>query len=300
MGLFTKIKNALKKTKDAIAYRLNKLFTGGVLNDEFYDELEMILLSADIGSETTTGILDDLKTAIDKKHLTKPDQVREELKTIMHDILDFELTEEEYPLVILIAGVNGVGKTTTIGKLAHNYKKAGKSVTIVAGDTFRAAAADQLTVWAERAGVRIVKQHEGADAAAVVYDALQSAKSKNTDVTLIDTAGRLHNKVNLMEELKKIDRVINREFPEAMRLNYIVLDATTGQNALSQVELFNEAIDIDGIVLTKLDGTAKGGVVLAIAGEEEVPVVYVGVGEGIDDLERFDLDDFVSAIVDGE
>lgn len=226
--------------------------------------------------------------------------MRVELKRIMHDILDFELPEEEYPLVVLIAGVNGVGKTTTIGKLANLFKRRGKSVTIVAGDTFRAAAADQLTVWADRAGVRIVKQAEGADAAAVVYDALQSAKSKKTDVTLIDTAGRLHNKVNLMEELKKIDRVIDREFPEAMRLNYIVLDATTGQNALSQVDLFNEAIDIDGIILTKLDGTAKGGVVLAIAGEEEVPVVYVGVGEGIDDLERFDIDGFVSAIVDGE
>lgn len=300
MGLFAKIKNALKKTKDAIAYKLNKLFTGGVLNDDFYDELESILLSADIGSETTEQILEDLKKVIDKKHITSPADVRVELKRIMHDILDFELPEEEYPLVVLIAGVNGVGKTTTIGKLANLFKRRGKSVTIVAGDTFRAAAADQLTVWADRAGVRIVKQAEGADAAAVVYDALQSAKSKKTDVTLIDTAGRLHNKVNLMEELKKIDRVIDREFPEAMRLNYIVLDATTGQNALSQVDLFNDAIDIDGIILTKLDGTAKGGVVLAIAGEEEVPVVYVGVGEGIDDLERFDIDGFVSAIVDGE
>ena len=300
MGLFAKIKNALKKTKDAIAYKLNKLFTGGVLNDDFYDELESILLSADIGSETTEQILEDLKKAIDKKHITSPADVRVELKRIMHDILDFELPEEEYPLVVLIAGVNGVGKTTTIGKLANLFKRRGKSVTIVAGDTFRAAAADQLTVWADRAGVRIVKQAEGADAAAVVYDALQSAKSKKTDVTLIDTAGRLHNKVNLMEELKKIDRVIDREFPEAMRLNYIVLDATTGQNALSQVDLFNEAIDIDGIILTKLDGTAKGGVVLAIAGEEEVPVVYVGVGEAIDDLERFAIDGFVSAIVDGE
>lgn len=300
MGIFAKIKNALKKTKDAIAYRLNKLFTGGVLNDDFYDELEMILLSADIGSETTESILDELKTQIDKKHVKKSAEVRILLKEIMHDILDFELPKEEYPLVILIAGVNGVGKTTTIGKLANNYKKAGKNVTIVAGDTFRAAASDQLTVWADRAGVRIVKQGEGSDAAAVVYDALQSAKSKNTQVTLIDTAGRLHNKVNLMEELKKIDRIIDREFPEAMRLNYIVLDATTGQNALSQVDLFNEAIDIDGIILTKLDGTAKGGVVLGIAGEQEVPVVYVGVGEGIDDLEKFDIDDFVSGIVDAE
>ena len=300
MGFFAKIKEALKKTKDAISYKFNKLFTGGVLNGEFYDELEAILLSADIGSETTESILDELKTVVDKKHITRTEDVRGELKTIMHDLLDFEIPEEEYPLVILMAGVNGVGKTTTVGKLAQLFRKKGKSVTIVAGDTFRAAAADQLTVWAERAGVRIVKQGEGADAAAVVYDALQSAKSKGTDVTIVDTAGRLHNKVNLMEELKKIDRVIDREFPAAMRLNYIVLDATTGQNALSQVDLFNEAIDIDGIVLTKLDGIAKGGVVLAIAGEEEVPVVYVGVGEGIDDLERFDIDDFVSAIVDGE
>lgn len=300
MGIFAKIKNALKKTKDAIAYRLNKLFTGGVLNDEFYDELETILLSADIGSETTESILNELKKVIDKKHITDPGRVRDELKAIMRGILDFELPEEEYPLVILVAGVNGVGKTTSIGKLARNYKKAGKSVTIVAADTFRAAAADQLTVWADRAGVRIVRQNEGADAAAVVYDALQSAKSKGTQVTIIDTAGRLHNKVNLMEELKKIDRVIDREFPEAMRLNYIVLDATTGQNALSQVDLFNEAIDIDGIILTKLDGTAKGGVVLAIAGEEEVPVVYIGVGEGIDDLEPFDINDFVNEIIDGD
>lgn len=300
MGIFAKIKAALKKTKDAIAFRLNKLFTGGVLNDEFYDELETALLSADIGSETTENILDELKKTIDKKHITKPEQVREELKEIMRYIIDFDLPEETYPLVILVAGVNGVGKTTSIGKLAYNYRKAGKSVTIVAADTFRAAAADQLTIWADRAGVRIVKQAEGADAAAVVYDALQSAKSKGTQVTIIDTAGRLHNKVNLMEELKKIDRVIDREFPDAMRLNYIVLDATTGQNALSQVDLFNEAIDIDGIILTKLDGTAKGGVILAIAGEEEVPVVYVGVGEGIDDLEKFDAVDFVSAIVDGE
>ncbi len=298
MGIFVKIKSALKKTKDAIAYRLNKLFTGGVLDDEFYDELETILLSADIGSETTENILDELKKAVDKKHITDAEKVRDELKAIMRGILDFELPEENYPLVILVAGVNGVGKTTSIGKLAHNYKKNGKSVTIVAADTFRAAAADQLTVWAERAGVRIVRQNEGADAAAVVYDALQSAKSKGTEVTIIDTAGRLHNKVNLMEELKKIDRIIDREFPEAMRLNYIVLDATTGQNALSQVDLFNEAIDIDGIILTKLDGTAKGGVVLAIAGVEEVPVVYIGVGEGIDDLEPFDVDEFVKEIVD--
>lgn len=300
MGLFSSIKNALKRTRDAIAFKLNKLFMGSVLNDDFYDELEMILLSADIGSVTTSDILDKLRKNIDKKMITKPEAVRIELKSIMHEILDFEIPQNEYPLVVMVAGVNGVGKTTTIGKLANYFKKQGKSVTVVAGDTFRAAAADQLTVWAERAGVKIIKQHEGSDAAAVVYDAIQSSKSKNTDVTLIDTAGRLHNKVNLMEELKKISRVIDREYPEAMRLNYIVLDATTGQNAISQVDLFNEAIDIDGIILTKLDGTAKGGVVLAIAGEEEVPVIYIGVGEGIDDFEPFDIDTFINEIVDGK
>jgi fused signal recognition particle receptor len=200
--------------------------------------------------------------------------------------------------VLLVAGVNGVGKTTAIGKLAKKFKNEGKSVTIVAADTFRAAAADQLTVWAERAGVRIVKHAEGADPGAVVYDAIASAKSKKTDVLLIDTAGRLHNKKNLMDELKKINRIIVREYPDCMYLNYIVLDATTGQNAISQVDVFNEAIDIDGIILTKLDGTAKGGVVLAIAGELSVPVVYVGVGEGIDDLEEFDSRDFIEAIIE--
>lgn len=297
MGFFSKIKQALKNTRDSISYKLNKLFTGGVLSDEFYDELEMILLTADIGSETTEKILDDLKANVDKKHIRERSGCREELKQIMKEILDFEIPKNEYPLIIMVAGVNGVGKTTSLGKLAYNFKKAGKSVVIAAGDTFRAAAADQLTIWADRAGVRIVKQAEGADAASVVFDAITSAKSKGNNVILIDTAGRLHNKVNLMEELKKIDRIIDREYPEAMRLNYIVLDATTGQNALSQVNLFNEAIDIDGIILTKLDGTAKGGVVLAIAGELEVPVVYIGVGEGIDDLEPFDPNSFVDEIL---
>ena len=215
----------------------------------------------------------------------------------MVDILEEnENPEYEYPLILLVAGVNGVGKTTAMGKLAKKFKKEGHDVLLVAADTFRAAASDQLTVWAERAGVRIVKQGEGADPAAVVFDALSSAKSKGNDVILIDTAGRLHNKKNLVEELKKIERVIDREMPEATKLNYIVLDATTGQNAISQVEVFDEAIDIDGIILTKLDGTAKGGVVLALAGETSTPVVYVGVGEGIDDLQDFDAEQFVEAI----
>ncbi|MDE7165373.1 MAG: signal recognition particle-docking protein FtsY [Clostridiales bacterium] len=298
MGLFSKIKNGLKRTKEAIAYKLNKLFTGGVLTDDFYDELEETLLTSDIGAETTEQIMDRLKEEIDKNHVRDTATVRDLLKNILVELLEEnELPEYDYPLVIMLSGVNGVGKTTAIGKLAKKFKSMGKSVTIAAADTFRAAAADQLTVWAERAGVRIIKHSEGADPAAVVYDAAQSVKSKKGDVLLVDTAGRLHNKKNLMEELKKIARVVDRELPDATVYNYIVLDATTGQNAISQVDLFNEAIDIDGIVLTKLDGTAKGGVVLAIAGELNVPVVYVGVGEGIDDLEDFDAEDFVAGIM---
>lgn len=301
MGFFSKIKEGLKRTKEAIAYKLNKLFTGGVLTDDFYDELEETLLTSDIGAETTDTVMDRLKAEIDKNHVRDTAKVRDLLKKILVDLLEEnEPPEYEYPLVIMLSGVNGVGKTTAIGKLAKKFKSQGKTVTIAAADTFRAAASDQLTVWAERAGVRIIKHAEGADPAAVVYDAAQSVKSKNGDVLLIDTAGRLHNKKNLMEELKKIARVTERELPDAMILNYIVLDATTGQNAISQVDIFNEAIDIDGIILTKLDGTAKGGVVLAIAGELAVPVVYVGVGEGIDDLEDFDADDFVNGIMGDE
>ena len=297
MGIFAKIKEGLKKTKDKIAYSLNKLFTGGVLNDDFYDELEEILLTSDVGAETTERILDELRDVIDEKMITDRTQAKEELKQIMIDILEEnELPEYEYPLIILVAGVNGVGKTTAIGKLAKMFKNQKHDVLLVAADTFRAAAADQLSVWAERAGVRIVRQSEGADPGAVVFDALKSAKSRGNDVILIDTAGRLHNKKNLIEELKKIERIIDREMPEAMKLNYIVLDATTGQNAIAQVEVFDEAVNTDGIILTKLDGTAKGGVVLALAGKEEVPVVYIGVGEGIDDLQDFDAKQFIDAI----
>lgn len=299
MGLFEKIKAGLKKTKDVIAFKLNKLFTGGALNDEFYEELEYILLSSDIGAVTTERLLDELKTAVNKNLIRDRVQVKEKLKEIMRDILEEnEMPEYEYPLVLMVSGVNGVGKTTALGKLANKFRKEGKSVLLVAGDTFRAAAADQLEIWADRAKVKIVRQNEGADPGSVVYDALQSAKSKNTDVILVDTAGRLQNKKNLMEELKKIVRIVNREMPNALYLNYIVLDATTGQNAIAQVEAFNEAVDIDGIILTKLDGTAKGGVVLAIEGELSVPVVYIGVGEGIDDLQDFDSAQFVEAIFD--
>lgn len=299
MGLFAKIKSGLKKTKDVISFKLNKLFTGGVLNEDFYEELEYILLSADVGAATTERILDELRQTVDENLLRDRSQVKDELKRIMVNILDeIPAPEYDYPLVIMVSGVNGVGKTTAMGKLAKKFKQAGKSVMLVAADTFRAAAADQLTVWAERAGVRIVKQAEGADPGSVVFDALTSAKAKGTEVVRVDTAGRLHNKKNLMDELGKISRIIGREMPEAMYLNYIVLDATTGQNALSQVDIFNEAVDIDGIILTKLDGTAKGGVVLAIAGDLQVPVVYIGVGEGIDDLEDFDSQSFIDAIIE--
>lgn len=298
MGFFSKIKEGFKKTKEVLSFKLNKLFTGGVMNDDFYDELEYILLSSDVGAATTERILDELRDAVDEKLIRDRSKAKDELKRLMVEILtEPEVPEYDYPLVIMVSGVNGVGKTTAMGKLAKKFKKEGHDVLLVAADTFRAAAADQLTVWAERAGVRIVKQAEGADPASVVFDALTSAKAKKNDVVLIDTAGRLHNKKNLMDELGKISRIVTREMPDAMYLNYIVLDATTGQNALSQVDVFNEVVDIDGIILTKLDGTAKGGVVFAITNELEVPVVYVGVGEGIDDLELFDPESFVDEIL---
>lgn len=298
MGFFSKIKEGLKKTKEVLSFKLNKLFTGGVMNDDFYDELEYILLSSDVGAATTERILDELRDAVDEKLIRDRSKAKGELKRLMVEILtEPEVPEYDYPLVIMVSGVNGVGKTTAMGKLAKKFKKERHDVLLVAADTFRAAAADQLTVWAESAGVRIVKQAEGADPASVVFDALTSAKAKKNDVVLIDTAGRLHNKKNLMDELGKISRIVTREMPDAMYLNYIVLDATTGQNALSQVDVFNEVVDIDGIILTKLDGTAKGGVVFAITNELEVPVVYVGVGEGIDDLELFDPESFVDEIL---
>ncbi len=296
MGIFAKIKEGLKKTKDNLGKKLFEIFKGKELNDEFYEELEAAMISADMGVTATEQILDELKDTVYKNKITKPEDARKELKRIMLESIDYEIPEYEYPLVILIAGVNGVGKTTAIGKLAKLFTLMGKSVIVAAADTFRAAASEQLEVWAERAGVRIVKHSEGSDPASVVFDALASAKAKGTDVVLVDTAGRLHNKKNLMEELKKINRVISREMPDCDRRNYIVLDATTGQNAVQQVEIFNEAIDIDGIILTKLDGTAKGGVVMAISAEQEIPVVYVGVGEKIDDLLPFNAQDFIDEI----
>ncbi len=294
MGFFKKIGDALKRTKEAFSRKLDSLFSGGEINDDFYEELTDILVSSDVGFTTSEEIVDRLRIYARKNKIRKAEEVKKALKTILAEMMEeVEPVKIEYPAIITVVGVNGVGKTTTIGKLAGYFKDNKKDVTLVAGDTFRAAASDQLTEWANRNKVRIVKHSEGADAAAVVFDGIQSAKAKKTDVLIIDTAGRLQTKTNLMEELKKIDKVITREYPEANRYNLIVLDATTGQNALSQIEHFNEYIKLDGIVLTKLDGTAKGGVVFSIAQDYNLPVVFVGTGEALGDIEPFDAKEFV-------
>lgn len=294
MGLFKKIGQALKKTREAFAKKFESIFSGGELNDDFYEELTDILVSCDVGFDVSEEIVDELRAYARKNKIRKAEEVKQALKTISAEVLsELPKVEFKYPAVITLIGVNGVGKTTSIGKITNYFKQNKKEVTLVAGDTFRAAASDQLTEWANRNKVRIVKHAEGADAAAVVYDGISSAKAKKTDVLIIDTAGRLQTKVNLMEELRKIDKVITREYENANRYNLIVLDATTGQNALSQIEHFNEYMHIDGIVLSKLDGTAKGGVVLSIARKLEVPVVFVGTGETINDLEVFDANEFV-------
>ncbi len=299
MGFFSKIKNGLKKTKDALITKLNSVFRGGDIDQDFYDELEFALVSSDMGVETTEKIISNLKDRLREKHIVKQEQAKEELKIILKEILlETKCQQFVYPLIITVVGVNGVGKTTTIGKLANYFKKQGKSVSLVAGDTFRAAATEQLVEWANRAGVKIIKHSEGADPSAVVYDGIASAKAKKTDVLIVDTAGRLHTKVNLMEELKKIARIESREFPEAMKLNFIVLDATIGQNSLVQVQAFKDAVGIDGIVLTKLDGTSRGGIVFPIQEEIKVPVYFVGLGEGMDDLEVFDPTSFVDGILE--
>ncbi len=299
MGLFKKIANALKKTKEAISRKFDALLSGGELNDEFYEELEDVLISSDIGAKASIEIVDELRVYARKNKIRTANDVRAALKEILISIFD-DVKVEKYdgsffktPAIVSVIGVNGVGKTTSLGKLAHNLKKEGKEVCLVAADTFRAAAAEQLTMWANRAKVRIIKHAEGADAGAVIYDGIASAKAKKTDVLLVDTAGRLHTKENLMNELAKIDRIIDKEYPEANRYNLIVIDATTGQNAVSQIENFNEFVKLDGIILTKLDGTAKGGIIISIAKTLKLPVYYVGVGEGIDDLEEFNAKEFV-------
>ena len=293
MGLFKKIAEALRKTREAFRRKLDALFSHGELNDEFYEELEDILISSDVGVESAMEICEELRSRARKEKLRTAEDVRGLLKQIIEEDMQAENNFKiEYPAVITIVGVNGVGKTTSIGKLANYFKNQKKDVCLVAGDTFRAAASEQLSEWAARNKVRVIKHEEGADAAAVVFDGITSAKARKTDVLIVDTAGRLHTKTNLMEELGKINRVIEREYPEANKYTFIVLDATTGQNALSQIEHFNEYVDLDGIILTKLDGTAKGGVVITISREYNLPVVFIGVGEGINDLEEFKAKDF--------
>ena len=297
MNIFKKIAEGIKKTKDNFSKKLFYAFSAKELNDEFYDDLLDALLAADVGVEAGENVIEELKDRAFRQKVKSPDACKDLLKEILLEEIDFEIPEYEYsPLVILLSGVNGVGKTTTIGKLAHNFMEDGKSVIVAAADTFRAAASEQLEVWGKRAGVRVIKHGEGSDPAAVVFDTISAAKAHNTDVILIDTAGRLHNKVNLMNELKKICRVVDRELPDADFRKFLVLDATTGQNAVAQCEIFSEAIDTDGLILTKLDGTAKGGVIIAISNTLELPVVYVGVGEKIDDLIPFNAEDFINAL----
>ena len=297
MGLFSKLANSLKNTKEKISSTFARFFSIDRIGEEFYDELLDALVSSDISVTTAMDIVDNLRDEMIEDSVKDKDEVLSTLKQILIDkLLSAGEIEFEYPLIIMVVGVNGVGKTTSIGKMAKYFTDMKKSVTIAAGDTFRAAASDQLNVWADRADVRIIKHAEGADPSAVVYDAISSQKAKNTDVLIIDTAGRLHVKTNLMEELKKMTRVVSREHPDATFYKFIVLDATTGQNANSQVDAFNDAIGLDGVILTKLDGTAKGGFVLSLCDEKQLPVAFVGVGEGLDDLEMFDAQEFVDAL----
>ena len=300
MGFFDKLKNGLTKTRESIAKQVNNVFSVFVkVDDELFENLEEALIMADIGVETSTYIIEKLRDNVKHKHITDGNLVKEELKSIISEILsalDTTVNTSTTPSVILVIGVNGVGKTTSIGKIASHYKSMGKKVLLAAADTFRAAAIDQLDIWAQRSGCDIIKHQENSDPAVVVFDACTAAKARGADILICDTAGRLHNKKNLMAELAKINRVIERELPDSARETLLVLDATTGQNAVSQAKLFSEAADITGIILTKLDGTAKGGIVISIAKEQNVPVKFVGVGEGIDDLQEFNSDDFAKAI----
>lgn len=298
MGLFSKLRNALKKTKAGIANALSALFSKNKIGEEFYEELEEILIGADVSYATAEEIVDEIREEAKHDKIRDKDFIIDLLKDVLEEKLcEAEVPELEYPAVIMLVGVNGVGKTTTVGKLANYFLGKKKSVTVAAADTFRAAASDQLTVWAERAGVRIVKHEEGSDPSAVVFDAISSAKAKGTDVVIVDTAGRLHVKAHLMEELKKMSRVVEREYPECRFYKLLVLDATTGNNALSQARIFNEAVDLDGVVLTKLDSSAKGGFVISLCNELKVPVMFTGVGEKMEDIELFDAEEFVEGIL---
>lgn len=298
MAFFEKLKKGMSKTRDNLSGKLNSVFSAFTRVDEdLMEELEETLILCDVGAVTTDRILEELRERVKTEKLNVSG-TKEALKDILHAQMVFPPAEEKYPLVILVVGVNGVGKTTSIGKIAAYYKERGKSVLLAAGDTFRAAATDQLSIWADRAGVPIVKYGEGYDPAAVIYDAIDSAKHRGTDVVICDTAGRLHNKKNLMNELDKIKRVIDREHPDAAKEVFLVLDGTTGQNAIVQAKEFAKVCSVTGIVLTKLDGTAKGGAVFAIKDELGVPVRFVGVGEGIDDLRPFDAKEFADSIID--
>ena len=301
MGFFDKIKAGLSKTRAALSNTLGGVFTGfSEIDDDFYDELEEGLILADLGVETASKAVARLKKVVREQHLKQTEEARDALRDILTDMLnvgDTELNLSTHPSVILVIGVNGVGKTTTIGKIARQQVDAGKKVLLVAGDTFRAAAADQLEIWAGRSGADIVRQHEGADPAAVVFDGIQAAKARNTDVIIIDTAGRLHNKQNLMNELGKISRIVERELPGAAREVLLVLDGTTGQNGLIQAKQFKEIAGVTALAVTKLDGTAKGGIVIAVADQLNLPVKFIGVGEQADDLMPFVAWDFVSALI---
>ena len=301
MGFFDKLKQGLTKTKESINDKINNVFKNfRKVDEDLLEELEEALIMSDVGMETSIKIIENLRDKIKTEKIEDADQVKQALRSQMQEILDSvdsDLKLETTPSVILVVGVNGVGKTTSIGKIANNLKKDGKKVVIAAADTFRAAAVEQLEIWANRAGCDIVKKEEGTDPASVVFDAIQITKQKNADVLICDTAGRLHNKKYLMDELVKIKKVIDKELPESSKEVLMVLDATTGQNAISQVKAFKETVDINGLILTKLDGTAKGGVVVGIVAENQMPVKFVGVGEQIDDMEIFNSTDFVNALI---
>jgi len=301
MGFFDKIKAGLAKTRAIFTESLNEVFNNAdAIDDDFFDELEETLILADLGMDTVSKLMEELRYRVNTRGLTTTEHVKFNLKLILNEMLRVgspELDLSTSPAVILVIGVNGVGKTTTIGKIAKQLTEQGKKVTLVAGDTFRAAAADQLEVWAGRSGASIVRQHEGADPASVVFDGIQSAKAKDSDVIIIDTAGRLHNKQNLMNELNKISRIVNRELPDAAKEVLLVLDGTTGQNGLIQAKQFKEIAGVTAIAVTKLDGTAKGGIVIAVSDTLKVPVKFVGVGEQVDDLMRFEAESFVDALI---
>lgn len=296
---FGKIRNGLKKTRDNISSMLGDVISSfKKIDEDFYEELEETLILCDIGVNAVNDIMEALREKVKEQKITEPIGVKDVLIDIIADMLTFNDIDLEYPCIMLIVGVNGVGKTTAIGKMAHYYKSQKKSVYLAAADTFRAAAADQLSKWGDRAGVKVVKYGEGADPAAVVYDAIDSAKHKNIDLLICDTAGRLHNKKNLMNELGKINRVIDKSYSEANKKTYLVVDATTGQNAVAQAKEFAQVTDLSGVILTKLDGTAKGGIVCAISRELKLPVIFVGVGEGMEDLEPFDPKVFASSLLE--